>query len=152
MENGYGRPSVTQKIWKQILKLKQIQCIFTHWMLLCDQLPPFVQSHSLFVRPLPKWWWAVASGETQFLNSNSKTGVQDPRCCCGNTSWSSRCCLVTVVTLLSVCNVSSPQAGCYVYHPLLPLSTDKNDEPVYADFSVLERSSEAQTVRDSMRG
>ena len=87
MENGYGRPSVTPKIWKQILKLKQIQCIFTHWMLLCNQLPPFVQSHSLFVRPLPKRQWMVASGETQFLNSNSKTGVQDPQ---GGHAWHAR--------------------------------------------------------------
>ena len=80
MENGYGRPSVTQKIRKQILKLKQIQHIFTHWMLLCDQLPLFVQSHSLSIRPLPKRRSAVAYGKTQFLNSNSKTGVQDPQC------------------------------------------------------------------------
>ena len=49
MENGYGTPPITKKIQKQILKLKQIQRIFTHY------------------------------GETQFLNSNSKSGVQDPR-------------------------------------------------------------------------
>ena len=30
-------------------------------------------------QPLPVWRWAVVSGETQLLNSNSKTGVQDPR-------------------------------------------------------------------------
>ena len=42
------------------------------------------------------------------------------------------------------------QAGRYVYHPLLPLSSDKNDEPVYADFSVLERADSAVSVRDSM--
>ena len=29
-------------------------------------------------RPLPVWQWAVVSSETQVLNSNSKTGVQDP--------------------------------------------------------------------------
>ena len=30
-------------------------------------------------QPLPVWRWAVVSGETRLLNSNSKTGVQDPR-------------------------------------------------------------------------
>ena len=29
-------------------------------------------------QPPPVWQWAVVSGETQVLNSNSKTGVQDP--------------------------------------------------------------------------
>ena len=28
--------------------------------------------------PLLVWQWVVVSGETQVLNSNSKTGVQDP--------------------------------------------------------------------------
>ena len=37
-----------------------------------------------------------------------------------------------------------------MYHPLLPLSVNKDDPPVYMDFSVLERASGAGRVRDSM--
>ncbi len=37
-----------------------------------------------------------------------------------------------------------------MYHPLLPLSADKDDPPVYADFSVLERGSAAAQVRQGM--
>ena len=32
----------------------------------------------LHIQPLSKWQWVVVSGKTQFLNSNSKPGVQDP--------------------------------------------------------------------------
>ena len=37
-----------------------------------------------------------------------------------------------------------------MYHPLLPLSVNKDDPPVYMDFSVLERAPGAARVRDSM--
>ena len=38
----------------------------------------------------------------------------------------------------------------YVYHPLLPLSVDKDDEPVYADFFTLERGESTERVLDGM--
>ena len=40
--------------------------------------------------------------------------------------------------------------GRFVYHPLLPLSKNKDDPPVYADFSMIERAPGAIHVRDSM--
>ena len=43
-----------------------------------------------------------------------------------------------------------PVTGRFVYHPLLPLSENKDDPPVYADFPMLERALGAKYVRDSM--
>ena len=40
--------------------------------------------------------------------------------------------------------------GRYVYHPLLPLSVNKDDPAVYADFTVLERSPSAMAVHHGM--
>ena len=40
--------------------------------------------------------------------------------------------------------------GRYVYHPLLPLSVNKDDPAVYADFTVLERSPSAMAVHRGM--
>ena len=40
--------------------------------------------------------------------------------------------------------------GRYMYHPLLPVSNDKDDPAVYGDFAMLERSPAAKQVRDSM--
>ena len=37
-----------------------------------------------------------------------------------------------------------------MYHPLLPVSNDKDDPAVYADLTMLERSQAAKGVRDSM--
>ena len=37
-----------------------------------------------------------------------------------------------------------------MYHPLLPVSIDKDDPAVYADLTMLERSPAAKGVRDSM--
>ena len=37
-----------------------------------------------------------------------------------------------------------------MYHPLLPLSEDKDDPAVYADFTVLERAQSALQVQDGM--
>ena len=37
-----------------------------------------------------------------------------------------------------------------MYYPLLPVSSDKDDPAVYGDFAMLERSSAAKRVRDSM--
>ena len=37
-----------------------------------------------------------------------------------------------------------------MYHPLLPVSNNKDDPAVYADLTMLERSSAAKDVRDSM--
>ena len=37
-----------------------------------------------------------------------------------------------------------------MYHPLLPVSNDKDDPAVYGDFAMLERSPAAKQVRDSM--
>ena len=38
----------------------------------------------------------------------------------------------------------------YVYHPLLPLSVDKDDEPVYAHFFTLERGEATERVLEGM--
>ena len=40
--------------------------------------------------------------------------------------------------------------GRYMYHPLLSVSNNKDDPAVYGDFAMLERSSPAKRVRDSM--
>ena len=37
-----------------------------------------------------------------------------------------------------------------MYHPLLPVSNDKDDPAVYGDFAMLERSPAAKQVGDSM--
>ena len=37
-----------------------------------------------------------------------------------------------------------------MYHPLLPVSNDKDDPAVYGDLAMLERSPDAIPVRDSM--
>ena len=41
-------------------------------------------------------------------------------------------------------------SGRYVYHPLLPLSVNKDDEPIYATFGMLERRTTAIQIRDRM--
>ena len=64
--------------------------------------PSPIYIHYYSCRPLPIWRWAVVSGETQFLNSNSKTGVQDPPCKSILNAWG---------THTSVCGLFHPQRG-----------------------------------------